>query len=167
MSLVFSQKLEIYLFTIPSKVSLSLPPSPFYSPPSLLCLTLKQRAQLCEVKRNECSCFSEETGGLARSSNGTVLVGECAIMELGPLIALFPSGLNCPHIEHRRVSLGTLLAQAFFHVRPFGTQSIPVWKLSFSSAMLQCWSEPRFCFVCVCVCVSWSERKAKLAQNWF
>ncbi len=83
-------------------------------------------------------------------------------MELSPLIPLFPSGLNCPHIEHCRVSLGTLLAQAFFHVRPFGTRSIPVWKLSFSSSMLQCWSEPRFCsvYMCVCVCVlEWAEGK--------
>lgn len=35
---------------------------------------------------------SQESGGLALSSNGTVFVGECAIMEARPLIQVFHQG---------------------------------------------------------------------------
>lgn len=35
---------------------------------------------------------SQESGGLAHSSNGTVFVGECAIMEARPLIQVFHQG---------------------------------------------------------------------------
>lgn len=142
---------------LPSFVCLSL----FLSPSSLSSVShCETQCAALLVKRKERSWSSEETVGLARSSNGAVLVGECAITALGPLIRLFPSGLNCPHIEHRRVSLGTLMRRFSFMYAP----------LELEASQSENWAFPQPCssagashaFV---VRVSRCERKAKLAQN--
>lgn len=71
---------------------------------------------------------SEESGGLALSSNGTVFCWGMCNYGGQAFDPGFPSGLNCPHIELNSVSLGTPLYSAALSCAPLWNSKHPLLK---------------------------------------
>lgn len=96
---------------------------------------------------------SQESGGLAHSSNGTVFCWGMCNYGGQAFDPGFPSGLNCPHIERRRVSLGAPLYSAALSCAPLWNSKHLLLKSELwpVHAPVQWWNTATF--VCVCVCM--------------